>query len=422
MSSVPELERDCSPESAASRHHADRGDRAARRFGHRVAARCRLRPDRRQPFYYGQPLNGLIAATLGLARQNAGLVMTLPLAGYGLGLLLIVPLGDLLENRRLVMTLLALEAVVLALASLGGTAAVFLPLAFLVGLTASVVQLLVPYVTYLVPAARRGQAVGRVVSGVMLGIMLARPVSSFVTDLSSWHVIFRLSAVAMALACVVLRFALPRRQPARGLGYGALLVSMGRLFADTEVLRRRALYHAAMFGAFSVFWTAVPLWLSGPTFNLSQRGIAWVALAGVAGAIAPPIAGRIADRGLARPGTAAAMVLAAASFPLSLIAPFVDGGVIIISASAIVLDFAVSANLVFGQRAIYALSEQHRSRLNGLFMATFFAGGALGAAVGAWCYTHLGWPGVVAVGAAAPAVALLYWVSERPIEPREPAS
>jgi predicted MFS family arabinose efflux permease len=364
--------------------------------------------------YYGQPLNGIISQALGLARQNAGLVMTLPLAGYGLGLLFIVPLGDLLENRRLTLLLLGLEAGVLVLASLTSNAVVFLALAFLVGLTASVVQLLVPYVTYLVPAAERGQAVGRVVSGVMLGIMLARPVSSLVTDASSWHVIFRLSAVAMAATCVVLGFALPRRQPSHTQGYPALLASLVHLFADTEILRRRAFYHAAMFGAFSVFWTSVPLWLGGPAFNLSQRGIAWVALAGVAGAIAPPIAGRIADKGLARPATALAMLLAVAALCLTLAAPRGSAGVVAVAACAIALDFAVSANLVFGQRAIYALSEQYRSRMNGLFMATFFAGGAIGSALGAWCYNRFGWPGVVAVGAALPLLALIYWSTERP--------
>src|ERR1700712_2402360 len=231
--------------------------------------------------YYGQPLNGIISQALGLERQNAGLIMTLPLAGYGLGLLFIVPLGDLLENKRLTLLMVTLEAVVLVLASLTSNAVMFLALAFLIGLTASGLQLLVPYVTYLLPPAQRGQAVGRVVSGVMLGIMLARPVSSLVTDLSSWHVIFRLSALAMVLTGVVLAFALPRRQPSDAPGYRALLASLVHLFVGTELLRRRAVYQAAMVGAFSVFWTAIPLWLGGPSFNLSQRGIAWVALAGV---------------------------------------------------------------------------------------------------------------------------------------------
>ena len=239
--------------------------------------------------YYAQPLTGLISASLGLPQRLVGLLVTLPLAGYGIGLLVIVPLGDLIENRRLALALVALEAMSLGFISLIKHASAFLGVAFLMGTMAAAVQVLVPYATYLVAKEKRGQVLGRAVSGVMLGIMLARPVSSLVTSWGSWRDIFRISAFIMAVLFFALRIALPQRHPPPGLTYRALLGSMGRIFFETEVLRRRGLYHACMFGAFSVFWTAVPLWLSGPQFRLSQKGIAWVAFAGVAGASRRPL-------------------------------------------------------------------------------------------------------------------------------------
>lgn len=367
--------------------------------------------------YYAQPLIGLISASLELPQRLVGLLVTLPLAGYGVGLLVIVPLGDLIENRRLVLILVVLEALSLGFISLIAHVSAFLGAAFLMGAVAAAVQVLVPYATYLAPEEKRGQAVGRAVSGVMLGIMLARPVSSLVTSWGSWRVIFRISAVIMVALFVTLRMALPQRLPPPGLTYRALLGSMGRLLIKTEMLRRRGLYHACMFGAFSVFWTAVPLWLSGPQFRLSQKGIAWVALAGVAGAIAPPFAGRLADRGLSRSGTAFAMLFATLAFVLS---DFAHGGsridLAFVTVSAIVLDFAVSANLVFGQRAIFALGADLRSRLNGLFMAQFFAGGALASAISGWCYASYGWTGASILGAALPVVGLIYLATE----PRTP--
>lgn len=339
--------------------------------------------------YYAQPLTGLIAASLGMPPGMAGLLVTLPLAGYGIGLLMIVPLGDLVENRGLVLTLAGLEALCTAGISQIRHPAAFLCIAFLMGMAAAAVQLLVPYATYLAPEAKRGQAVGRAVGGVMLGIMLARPVSSFVTDRWSWPAVFQMSAALMAALFVALHVALPQRRPPPGLTYRALLLSMGRILVRTEVLRRRALYHACMFGAFSVFWTAVPLWLSGPQFQMTQRGIAWVALAGVAGAIAPPLAGRVADRGLSRGGTVFAMLLAALAFPISNLAQGDSRfALALVVLSAIVLDFAVSENLVFGQRAIFALGPELRSRLNGLYLAIFFAGGAAGSTLSGWCYAH----------------------------------
>lgn len=364
--------------------------------------------------YYAQPLAGLIAAALGLPASSAGLLVTLPLVGYGAGLLMIVPLADLVENKRLVLLLVGIEAVCMASMTLLRHPAPYLFAEFFVGMSAAAVQVLVPYVTFLAPEAVRGKAIGKVVSGVMLGIMLARPLSSAVAQVFSWHAIFLLSAVLMLGLFLALKLALPARSPRPGLTYGVLLASMGCIFVSTPILRRRAFYHAFMFGTFSVFWTAVPLWLSGPQFNLSQSSIAWVALAGVAGAIAPPFAGWMADHGRSRLGTGLAMVLAALAFLMTRFvhqAGTVDLAILV--CAAIALDFAASANLVLGQRAIYALSVEQRGRLNGLFMATFFAGGALGSALGGWTYVHFGWNGVTLLGAGLPLMGLLYFATEK---------
>ncbi len=363
--------------------------------------------------YYAQPLTGVISHALGMPAHSAGLIVTLPLTGYAIGLLMIVPLGDLFENRKLVLTLIAVEAICTCAASLFVHPATFLTAAFLMGLSAAAVQVLVPYSSFLVPEAMRGRVVGRVVSGIMLGIMLARPLSSFVADAFSWRAIFGISSALMALLFLTLRVALPPRRPT-GVSYAALLRSMGSLFVTNEILRRRAIYHACMFGAFTTFWTAVPLWLTGPQFGLTQKGVAWVALAGVAGAVAPPIAGRIADKGMSQRGTALAMLLAAAAMLLTHFAT--DGSPLalaIVTASAVLLDFAVSANLVFGQRAIFALRADERSRLNGLYTSTFFVGGAVGAAASVWSYSHFGWPGALLLGLALPLLGLLYFLTER---------
>jgi len=365
--------------------------------------------------YYTQPLAGLVSEALGLPKQNAGLLTTLPLIGYGVGLLTVVPLGDLVENRRLVLWLVALEAVCLVLISVAADSRLFLGLEFLIGVTAAVVQVLVPYSTYLVAEEARGRTLGKVVSGLMLGIMLSRPVSSMIADFAGWRAVYRFSAAMMAVVFSAAHATLPPRRPAPNLSYAALLGSLGRIFATTEILRRRALYHACLFSSFSAYWTALPLWLTGPQFRLTQRGVAWVALAGVAGAIAPPIAARFADKGLSRAGTIAAMLLAACAFLLSMFASgSSNGSLAIVVSVAIMIDFATSANLVFGQRAIFSLGAELRGRLNGLYLATFFAAGAVSAAVSAWIYVHFGWPGVTVFGTVLPLLGMLYVITERP--------
>lgn len=363
--------------------------------------------------YYAQPLIGPIGAALSISPGAGGLIVTLAQIGYGLGLLFIVPLGDLFENRKLVLIGLSLTCVALIGAALAQSATQLLVCSLLIGVSSVGAQVLVPYAAHFSRPETRGRAVGNVMSGLLLGILLARPLASLVADLFGWHAIFGLSAVAVALLIVVLARYLPKRQPPAGLHYGALMASMWKLLKDTPILRRRSLYHAATFGVFSLFWTTAPLLLASPRFNLSQTGIALFAFAGVIGVVAAPIAGRVADRGWSRPATGVAMVAASVSFLLS---HFWEGGressLVVLLLSAILLDFGVSANLVLSQRAIYALGAEVRSRLNGLFMAIFFVGGAIGSALGGWIYAQAGWPGVSWMGFALPFAALLYYLGE----------
>ena len=363
--------------------------------------------------YYAQPLAGPISAALGLPASGAGLIVTMTQIGYGAGLLLIVPLGDLFENRSLILGVIALGIVALLAAGLATTPFMFLAAALFIGLGSVAVQILVPYASHLASDAKRGQVVGNVMSGLMLGIMVSRPIASFVTQLSSWHVVFFASAAVTAVLAGVLYRALPPRLPTSRLGYGQLLASMGHLARTTPILRRRALYQAGLFGAFSLFWTTTPLLLAGPLYHLSQAGIALFALAGVAGAVSAPIAGRIADRGWSRPASGLAMLIVAASFLLTHAAqPGSPWALGLLVASAILLDFGVTANLVLGQRAIYGLGAEYRSRLNGLYMAFFFGGGAFGSAVGGWAYARDGWGLTSWLGMALPVLALLYYATE----------
>jgi predicted MFS family arabinose efflux permease len=369
--------------------------------------------------YYAQPLVGPISRATGLDPGAAGLIVTLTQMGYCLGMLFIVPLGDLVENRKLIVTALAGTACALAVAAFSTSAALFLVAMFCIGVGSVAAQIIVPFASHLSREETRGQTVGTVVSGLLLGIMLARPVASLVTDASNWHVIFVLSAVVTAGLALVLQRRLPQRDPAdesnsQQISYPALLASLWHLLKTTPILRRRSAYQFCMFGAFSLFWTTVPLILASPAFGLSQTGIAIFALVGVAGALVSPLAGRRADQGKSRSTTAMALAAGVLSFAVPLL---LHGGrtfeLGLLVAASIVLDSAVSASLVTGQRAIYALSADVRSRLNGLYMAIFFLGGALGSSVGGWMYAHHGWQGVLMTGLMFPAAGLLVFSTER---------
>jgi predicted MFS family arabinose efflux permease len=285
--------------------------------------------------------------------------------------------------------------------------------ALLVGLGSVAVQILVPYAAYMAPEAIRGRVVGNVMSGLMIGILLARPASSFLTQLVSWHTVFYISTGSMLALALSLRLGMPKRLPVAGVAYSTLLKSMAHLGLRTRVLQRRSLYQACLYGAFGLFWTTVPLLLTSPTFHMTQNGIALFAFAGCSGAIAALLAGRVADKGWTRPATACSILAVATAF---LVTRFAAAGsrvdIALLVGAAILLDFGMTANLTLGQRAIFVLGAEYSGRFNGLYMSAFFVGGAIGSAVGGWAFAVAGWHLASWIGFAFPILALAFFLSE----------
>lgn len=363
--------------------------------------------------YYAQPVLAQLADAVALRPDAAGLIMTFTQFGYGLGVLFAVPLGDLFENKRIILTLVAIA--ILGQCLLGFVHAIvpYLFASILVGLGASSVQIMVPYTTHLFPRERRGQVIGTLMSGLMLGIMLSRPLSSLLADLVSLHAVFLVSAAVMSLLAIRLWWTIPARQPElSGLRYVDLIWSMKTLLLKTPTLRRRGLYQAMMFGGFCLFWTTVPLRLV-QAFAFSQKQVAVFALAGLAGAVAAPLAGTFADRGHGRLASLAAFALGVVGFLVSAFVP--AGGALAVTVLAIaanLLDAGVSSHLVLGQRATFMIDPRNQSRLNGLYISITYVGGAVGSALGAWAYLNVGWIATMMIGAAFPLLALLLCLTE----------
>jgi predicted MFS family arabinose efflux permease len=369
--------------------------------------------------YYVQPLVGPISRAYGLPLGQAGLLVTVTQLGYAAGLVLIVPLGDTAENRRLILILVGALIAALAVAVAAPTAGIFLAASAVIGLTASVVQVVVPLAGHVAPDAARGRVVGNVVSGLLFGIMLSRPLASFCANAFGVRSVFAISAGALLALLALLLARLPARRP-HGLAYWRALASLGPLLARTPVLHRRAIYQSALFGSFSVFWTSVPLLLEGPRFQFTQVGIGLFALVGAGGALVSPWAGRAADAGHSRRTTLLALAGATLAFPVA-----IGGGLVgswpLLVAGALVLDMAVAAHLVTGQRDIFSLGPEARGRLNGLYLALFFLGGALGSTVAGFAYARGGWTMACLAALAFPLVGLGCFAVAEPRRPVMPA-
>lgn len=357
-----------------------------------------------------QILVGLIGRSLAMTAFQAGLVSTLTLLGYALGLLLLVPLVDLIENRRLILRTLGCAILAALATALAPTPSLLLLATFVLGASCAAIQMTVPLVASMVAPERRGQAIGGVMSGLMIGILLSRPAASLIADLWSWRAYYLASAVLMTLLAGALRRYLPTLQPAARVSYGELLRSFPNLLREEPVLRVRAWTASLVMASFTAFWSAVALRLPDAPFALDAKGIAAFALIGVAGAAATPIAGRWGDKGWARPMFFAAHLCIIGSLALCAWAGVMEtriAALLVLSLGTILLDVGITADQTLGRRAVNLLRPEARGRINGLFVALFFIGGGVGAAAASLAWSYGGWTAVCAVAAGFGALGLV---------------
>ncbi|MCD7109555.1 MFS transporter [Rhizobium sp. DKSPLA3] len=357
--------------------------------------------------YYAQPLLDAMARDFAMSPSAIGLVVTLTQIGYALGLIFLVPLGDLIDRRRLILAqgMLSVAALV-ALATARTEAILFASLAAM-GLLAVVVQVLVAFAATLATPAERGKAVGRVTSGVVIGILAARFIAGALADLGGWRAVYLTSAVLTTAMLGLLMRVLPRRSsPDSTDSYAATLRSMPRLFLRDRIVLVRGLLAFLIFATFSTFWTALVLPLSTPPFSYSHTQIGLFGLVGMAGAAAATGAGRLSDRGLGAWTTGLSLALLLASW--ALIARL-QTSLPLFLAGVVLLDLCVQAVHVTNQSVLLARHPQASSRIVGGYMVFYAIGSAVGAITSTIAYAQGGWRGVSMLGAGYSATGLLVW-------------
>ncbi|BEP67663.1 MULTISPECIES: MFS transporter [unclassified Variovorax] len=358
--------------------------------------------------YYVQPMLGVLGADIGASTRAVGFIPTLTLLGYALGILLLAPLGDRFDRRRIVLIKAAALCAALLVAGAAPSIGVLLAASLAIGLAATMAQDLVPAAATLAPDATRGKTVGTVMTGLLLGILLSRVVSGFVAEHFGWRAMFIAAAASIALIGAAAWRGLPRFRPTTHLAYGALLGSLGTLWSRHGTLRRAALAQALLAVGFSAFWSTLAVMLHGAPFHLGSAAAGAFGLAGAAGALAAPLAGRLADRRgpelVTRLGAGLALVSFAAMGLAPLMTPHAQ--LWLLALAAIGFDLGMQAALIAHQTIVYGIEPGARSRLNAVLFTSMFIGMATGSALGALVLAAWGWAGVTALATAAAAAAL----------------
>ncbi|WP_372351623.1 MFS transporter [Streptomyces sp. KL116D] len=360
--------------------------------------------------YVAQPLLDLISRDLHLGSVLAGLVVTASQAGYALGLMLLIPLGDVLDRRRLTVLLFSATALFLTVSALAPSGPVLLAGTVLAALTSVGAQVVVAHAAALASADTRGRVVAVVMSGVLLGGLLARTAAGGLSELGGWRTAYWVLAVLMAVAAVVLHRKLPQLAVTAELRYPALLRSTLALLREEPVLRRRALLGALSLASYSVQLTALTFLLSGSPYHWSAPAIGLFGLVGAVGVVTMTFAARLGDRGHAQKVTGGGAALLVTGWLLLLAG---QSSLFWLAIGVVVLNVGQQAVLNSSQTVLYALRPEARSRINSAFMTSFFLGGALGSALASVVWAAAGWTGVSTLGAALAAGALAVWTWER---------
>lgn len=356
--------------------------------------------------YYAQPLLDTIANAFSLSVNQAGFIVTTAQLGYAAGLLLLVPLGDMFERRGLIvfMTLLAAGGMLITATSQSlwmmilGTA--------LTGLFSVVAQILVPFAATLAAPEKRGKVVGTIMSGLLLGILLARTVAGLLASLGGWRTVYWVASVLMALMAIALWRGLPQVKQDSHLNYPQLLSSIFSLFIKNSLLRTRALLGCLTFANFSILWTSMAFLLASPPFNYSEGVIGLFGLAGAAGALGARPAGGLVDKGKGHHTTTIGLLLLLLSWVAIAFGQFSAIALII---GILVLDLTVQGVHITNQSLIYRMMPEARNRLTAGYMTSYFIGGAAGSLISASAYQHAGWNGVCIAGASVALLNLVVW-------------
>lgn len=349
--------------------------------------------------YYSQPMLAVIQQDL--PGSLSGAIPTATQLGYALGLFLLVPLGDLVERRRLIIAQFVLLAVALGFAAVAPNALSLLLASLAIGFLSTVAQQIVPFAAHLAAPERRGATVGMVMAGLLAGILLSRTLAGFVAAHAGWREMFWL-AVPIALAAAgIMAVLLPHSAPDSKMAYRRLLRSIGHLWIEFPALRLAAWTQAALFAAFSVFWTILAFRLNQPAFGMGADIAGLFGLLGMVGILAAPLAGRFADKH----GATGAVVLGSVVTLASWTVLGLWGSLMGLIVGVVLLDFGMQGALVSNQHIVFALRPTARARLNTVLMGSMFLGGALGSATSILAWNSGGWLAVSALGIGFSAIA-----------------
>jgi predicted MFS family arabinose efflux permease len=259
-------------------------------------------------------------------------------------------------------------------------------------LTTVTPQLLIPLVGDLAEPRRRATALSIVVSGLFLGLLIARLISGILTQYTSWRNVYWFSLGVQYLILVLLFFCMPDypSMNPEGINYFFMLYSMVKMLFKHPILVQSCLVGFLVSSSFPSFWTTLTFLLSSPPYSYNSVIISLFSLIGISAMIIGPFHSRIIiDRFVPYYSVILGLCYCLIGIVLgTYIGKFTVAGPII---QAWFIDIGMQTSQIANRMAIFGIEPAGRNRVNTAFMVSVFCGQLMGTAVGNILYAEGGW-------------------------------
>lgn len=341
--------------------------------------------------YYAQPMLSTIRDELHISMELAGFIPSMTQIGYALGLFFLAPLGDRFNRKKIINIKLVFLMSALLMSFYAPAVGWLFVASFFIGLVSTAAQDYVPAAAILSKDHERGKNVGMVMTGLLLGILLSRVLSGSISQQFGWRVVYLFGAGLMMGLLLLTKKYMPDFSPTTKESYKNLILSMFDLIKKYPAVKSVTLSQALLAVAFSAFWSTLSLILF-ERYQMGPMSAGAFGLAGAAGTLAAPIAGRLSDKYGAAIISKIGSSIACLSFALLFFLDFfsMSTQIILLVICAIGFDFGIQASLISHQSIIYGLDPLARSRLNALLMTGMFIGMSLGASLGSIFFAKFG--------------------------------
>ncbi|KAF2198339.1 MFS general substrate transporter [Delitschia confertaspora ATCC 74209] len=344
--------------------------------------------------YYSHPILNILARDFDVPYEKVSQIPTVMQAGYAAGLLFLCPLGDLLPRRKFVVGLVLFTATVWIGLCITTSLPLFTALSFITAITTVTPQLMLPLVGDLAPPTRRATALSIVVSGFMLGILVARVLSGIMTNYVPWRSVYWM-ALGLQYTIFGLLWAFMPDYPSTnpgGLNYFKMLWSILIILRKNPILVQACVTGLFTSSTFTCFWTTLTFLLAGSPYHYPPLTIGLFGLIGIGGMIFGPIYARtVTDRFVPHLSVLVGEAVCLLGICLgTYLGPFTVAGPVL---QALLLDFGMQTAQIANRSAIYAIEPKARNRVNTAFMVFTFCGQLLGTAAGNHVYARKGWIG-----------------------------